>query len=81
MKRMIYMCALSISIYCASLSDMSITCQVSPIKSTSVAKSDQRIQPRAEIFEWRYKVVDGKLYKRLYNATRHKWAGEWIQVK
>ena len=81
MKRMIYICALSISICCVSLIDMSITSQAAPIMSTSVSKSDLKIQPRAEIFEWRYKVVDGKLYKRLYNCTRHKWAGEWIQVK
>ena len=28
--------------------------------------------------EWRYKAIDGKLYKRQYNHTTKKWIGNWI---
>lgn len=36
--------------------------------------------PRADIIEWRYKVENGKLYKRQYNCTRDEWIGNWILV-
>lgn len=35
------------------------------------------ITPRADIIEWRFKVVDGRLYRRQYNCTRKCWIGEW----
>ena len=38
------------------------------------------ISPLADILEWRYKVDNGKLYKRLYNATEDTWIGQWILV-
>ena len=38
------------------------------------------ISPLADILEWRYKVENGKLYKRLYNATEDTWIGQWILV-
>lgn len=38
-------------------------------------------EARAYIYEWYYKVIDGHLYKRLYNATKGEWAGDWILVQ
>lgn len=38
------------------------------------------ISPQAAIIEWRYKAVDGKLYRRQYNCTTSKWIGEWELV-
>lgn len=38
------------------------------------------VSPLAAILEWRYKVDNGKLYKRLYNATADTWIGDWILV-
>lgn len=29
------------------------------------------------IIDWRYKVEDGKLYRRQYNYTEQCWIGEW----
>lgn len=34
----------------------------------------------AEIIDWRIKVVDGQVYKRLYNYSTQKWVGEWIMA-
>lgn len=31
----------------------------------------------AQIIEWRYKTVNGKMYRRQYNYSREKWIGEW----
>lgn len=36
--------------------------------------------PRADVTEWKYKIEDGKLYKRLYNSTQCCWVGDWIYV-
>jgi hypothetical protein len=36
------------------------------------------ITPAAATIDWRYKVEDGKLYKRLYNYQKQEWVGEWI---
>lgn len=36
---------------------------------------------QSDIIEWRYKVVDGKLYRRQYNCTKDKWIGKWELVE
>lgn len=38
------------------------------------------ITPRRPIIEYRYKIVNGYLYKRLYDATNDKWLGPWKKV-
>lgn len=38
------------------------------------------VQPRTDIKEWRYKVINGNLYKRLYNYSTGRWEGDWIFV-
>lgn len=30
--------------------------------------------------EWRYKMINGKLYKRLFNHSTVKWETDWILV-
>lgn len=35
---------------------------------------------RAEIIDWRYKIVNGVLYRRLFNYTRNEWIGNWEKV-
>ena len=34
----------------------------------------------ADILEWRVKIENGKLYKRLYNTSTMEWVGDWIYV-
>lgn len=46
----------------------------------TTASENNNIQSRADIYEWRYKVTNNKLYKRLYNCTRHQWSGDWILI-
>ena len=40
----------------------------------------QEIQLMSDRIEWRYKLINGKQYKRLYNRTKHSWVGDWIPV-
>lgn len=35
---------------------------------------------KANIREWRLKVVDGNIYKRLYDYSARKWVGNWIRA-
>ncbi|KAB1435924.1 hypothetical protein [Candidatus Galacturonibacter soehngenii] len=39
--------------------------------------TDNKIYPHAAIIGWRYKSVDGQMYRRQYNYSREKWIGEW----
>lgn len=38
------------------------------------------MEPRTDIKEWRYKVENGNLYKRLYNYSTGHWETDWIFV-
>ena len=38
-------------------------------------------EARAYIYEWLYKVIDGHVYKRLFNCTTEEWVGDWILVE
>lgn len=35
------------------------------------------ISQRAEKLVWKYKSINGKLYKRLWNQTKGEWVGKW----
>ena len=63
------------------LSASSITNVSQAYSYENISISDPSIiSPLADILEWRYKVDNGKLYKRLYNATEDTWIGQWILV-
>lgn len=44
------------------------------------ASSATELTPKANDIGWRYKVVNGVLYKRQYDYTRMQWIGDWIRV-
>lgn len=39
-----------------------------------------QVVPLKQIIDWRYKVINGNLYKRKYNYSTSKWIGEWLKV-
>jgi len=41
------------------------------------AATREGISTRRPIIEYRYKLVNGYLYRRLYDATNDKWLGPW----
>lgn len=41
------------------------------------APIEETIEPRADVLEYYYKVVDGVVYRRLWNATKQYWIGDW----
>ncbi len=44
---------------------------------TVAEASEEGIMPFSDIIEYRYKVINGDLYRRLYNYTQEYWIGEW----
>lgn len=39
--------------------------------------ASEAITPRKDSIVWKYKVIDGRVYHRLYNETKNIWYGEW----
>lgn len=38
------------------------------------------ISPLMDRIDWRFKMINGKLYKRLFNYSMDEWIGDWIPV-
>lgn len=47
------------------------------VYAASAETLNETSTPRADILEWRYKKINGKVYKRLYNASTNTWVGGW----
>ncbi len=73
-RRFVTLC----SAVCISLAIMS-----SPIASMPVQAigAQEEIQPLSDKIEWRFKIENNKIYKRLYNYSIGDWVGEWIYVR
>jgi hypothetical protein len=56
---------------------------ISQVQITSnaqiIIETPPEISLRAAIIEWRYKIIDGWLYKRQYNYSTSEWVGNWIK--
>lgn len=62
------------------ISILTATLLFSTTPVTLYANQNDSIQTRAETKEWKYKIINGKLYKRLWNKTKRKWETKWIPV-
>ena len=60
----------------------SISTILSPIASLSASAMEETttIEPREDNIEWRFKIENGKLYRRLYNYSIGIWIGDWEYV-
>ena len=45
--------------------------------SIAVSEEDSSVYS-GDVIVWKYKTMNGKLYKRKYNKTTKKWIGNWI---
>lgn len=46
--------------------------------TTTISVENDTVVYSGDIIVWKYKNVNGKLYKRKYNQTTQKWIGSWI---
>lgn len=56
--------------------DFSNTIPVADHKTTATSE----VTPFASDIGWKYKVINGVLYKRQYDFTRKQWIGNWIKA-
>lgn len=61
------------------------TCNMTSHACEAVVVEDQDLLAengvaRSPIIEYRYKIVDGELYRRLYNYSDGYWIGDWEWV-
>ncbi|MGF0033933.1 hypothetical protein ACQRBN_13370 [Bariatricus sp. SGI.154] len=66
-------CAFLISLF------VSTPAYAESISSISNTTSSASVTRKDDI-RWRYRVIDGVLYKRQYNYSRGEWIGKWIKV-
>lgn len=57
--------------------------QVAPVSVPAVVaeaavKDEGVAEPQADRLIWYVKVMDGKRYRRLYNASNQYWVTDWI---
>lgn len=50
---------------------------ISTVISCDAEDNSLTITPFADITGWRYKTINGRIHKRLYNYSKQKWIGEW----
>ena len=66
----------------AALSLGMFICPTTALPAQAATSNNEGVAaPQSEIIEWRYKIEDGKVYKRLYNYSRAEWVGEWIYLR
>lgn len=58
---------------------LALSMLTTPIASLSV-QAQEMVQPLSDKIEWRWKVENNKLYKRLFNYSTISWVGDWIYV-
>lgn len=60
-----------------------VSAMCSPLSEQTAAENadGSSIQPRADIIDYQYKVVNNVLYRRLYNYTLNKPLSDWVRVK
>lgn len=66
--------AASLSFMLISTMGISVYASEAPVE---IATSEEGIEPHSDMIEWRYKDVNGVLYRRLYNYSKECWVGEW----
>ncbi len=48
---------------------------------TNAKEDNSQISTYKDVKEWRYKIMNGRLYKRLFNYSKNRWETDWILVQ
>lgn len=78
MKKLLIICLSCFTL--VSTFTLSTFAQSSQTIGTSISGKTNVIEPRSDILEWVYKTINGKKYKRLWNATQGRWITDWLPV-
>ena len=74
------MIAFVIDILCVFIFSSVLTSFAAPATATEATADEaaSAVTARKPITRWYYKTINGKLYRRLYDATNEKWLTDWI---
>jgi hypothetical protein len=56
---------------------LAATAKITNDATIVLVESTGVVTPYSTIIDWRYKVENGKLYRRLYDYSIGEWIGEW----
>ncbi len=77
-KKFISVAALALTLSVCSLQPAITTFASNQVYS--IERYGETFSPKSDVKRWIYKVENGKIYKRLYNASIDTWEGDWIYV-
>ena len=80
MKKALYLlltCA-TLTLSLPSLSVTSLTAEPTEATVETSVETSSDTTTYAAVTEWRYKVINGYVYKRLYDKTNKIWLTDWI---
>lgn len=43
--------------------------------------AESSVQVKKDVIKWKYKTVNGKVYRRKYNYSTETWIGDWEYVR
>ena len=52
--------------------------ETATLSTTTISVENDTVICSGDIIVWKYKNINGKLYKRKYNQATQKWIGNWI---
>ena len=55
-------------------------CPVASLPAQAAAPGEATVQPRKDDIQYRFTIIDNKIYKRLFNYSTGEWIGDWIYV-
>lgn len=61
-----------------SMALFSIICYPVPVHAEKTILYSTEDDKRSQEIIWKYKMINGKLYKRQFNTVTGKWIGNWI---
>lgn len=67
----------------AGIACLGMTILLSPVTTLTAEAAlpgGEVVSPNADSISYRFKIEDGKLYRRLYNYTTAEWIGDWEYV-
>lgn len=79
-KIIIYLHTLLIFLIGLNFSDQTIHVQENIKIMNDVKNKNKNITEYKNTYVWKYKIINGKLYKRKYNEVTGEWVGKWIPV-
>ncbi len=59
---------------------ISVLCTPAATLTVEAANPTETVAPCSDVIQYRFKIENNKLYRRLYNYTTDNWIGEWEYI-